>query len=502
MNGKQIRLITFILCIVMIVGLVGIGSGPSPAEAQIGPSCGNGLWDTTYYNDVTLTTPAYIGCTVSTQLNQGLFWGTGSPVGGVNPTNFSGRYVANITFVSAGTYRFTSTFQDGARLYINGQPTAINFWGVDIASPQTVFADYFAPAPNTTVSVTLEIVKYTGNGQVNLNWALIGGGGLTPTPAPTGTPWTAEYFNNRTWTPPMISGPSLPAGPLAVDWQFAAPVAGVQADEWSSRFTSVVYFPTGGLITFEARADDTVVVRVDGTVVTASAPFFQETTYTGSVQLTPGNHTIVVEHTDIVVQAYLFVSWTGGGVVGGGGGDAGGGGGVVSPTGVTATVTASVGLNFRTAPTTGAGRIGRLDFGQTFAVLGRNFDGTWAYLEALGTRGWSYARWLDFNGDFLSVPVLDSAGNPYQPSGEVVMFARPVGNMRVRECPGFGCGRLGFVPWGDVVGVYGQSLDRRWIKIEYVDPAGNILIGWSYKIWYRHADDLTRSLPRDLPFAE
>jgi uncharacterized protein YraI len=293
---------------------------------------------------------------------------------------------------------------------------------------------------------------------------------------------------------------------LSIDWQFEAPAAGVLADGWSSRFTRVVNFPSGGDVSFETRADDTVTIRVDGNVVTTSEPFFVEgAIYRGSITLTAGSHTIVVEHTDIVAQAYLFVNWSGGGDSSGAGGSGGGGSGgtpVTSPTGVTGTVSAKVGLNFRQAPSTGSTKIGKLTSGQTYAVLGRNADSSWAFVEANGTRGWAFARWLTFSGDFNTVPIVDSSGNAITMAAGVVINARPVGNMRIRECAGFNCGRLGFVPWGDTVGVFGQSADHRWIKIQYVDGTGNVVIGWSFKLWYRLIDDLSRGLPSDLPIVQ
>lgn len=502
------RLLVGLVCLAFVAGLVGFiptGSQPPTALAQTGPTCGVGLWDTTYYNDTNLISAAYVGCTASVQLNTGLFWGTGGPVGGVGPNNFSGRFVSNITFLTAGTYRFTTTFQDGARLYINGQATAINYWGIDLASAQTLSADYYVAAANQTVTVALEVAKYTGNGQINLNWALISTGAFTPTPSVTSNPWTVEYFNNLTHTPPSIYGSPIAGGALNINWGLSAPVGGINADGWSSRFTTTVNFSTGGIVTFNAQADDTVTVWVDGQAVTASAPYYTPgVTYTGTINLTAGIHTIVVEHTDIADAAFVSVSWSGGGSSGGANPTAGPTSTpvVTSPTGVTARVTAQSGLNYRTAPTAGATRIGRFNINTVLPILGRNVDSTWAYVEGLGTRGWVFARWLAFTGDFGTVPVLDANGNPLVPSTDIVMFARPVGNMRIRECPDFSCARLGYIGWGRVVGVYGQSADGRWIKVSYTNSTGQTIVGWTYKIWYRTTDDLNRNLPSTLPFAQ
>lgn len=491
-------------CMLILVALIGTtvfdgGMRPAPVAAQ---NCTAGSWQTTYYSNTTTFQggPANFSCTQPSQLNMGLFWGPNPPIGGVSANNYSIRFSGTINFPTAGTYRFTSVFQDNARLLINGALTSINFFGVDITTAQTQFADFTVAVPNTTVAITLEMAKFTGDGQINLNWALGGGGGGggTPTQVP-GNPWTSEYFNNRTFTAPSIIGATIPAGPLAIDWQFAAPAGGVLADGFSSRFTRVVNFPTGGNVTFTARADDTVTVRVDGTPVTASAEYFIEQTYSGSINLTPGNHTITVDHTDIVAQAYIFVNWTGGGDTSGGGTGTGGTGGTVtSPTGVVGTVNTGV-LNFRQGPSTGAQRISQLRRGEQYAVLGRNFDSTWAMLDVAGTRGWVFARYLTFSGDFSTVPITD--GSDAAPAVGAVMQARPVGNMRIRACPGFNCARVGFIPWGEFVDVFGQSADHRWIKISYSTPSGPV-VGWAFKIWFRRVNDLTVGLPSDLPVVQ
>lgn len=515
MKNRALRVIVALISVVLVAELLGMAAlaptasfvAPQSAEAQQGASCGFGLWDTKYYPNTTLTPTQGQAtyCVTNNQLNAGINWGSGSPLQGIVGTDYwSSSFEAQVTLGSAGTYQFTTTFQDGVRLYVNGQPIINNF-GSDVGSAQTANGTYVAAAANTVVLVRLEHVNYTGNAQASLNWSLTTGGGGTP---PTGQPWTAQYFNNRTFSGTPISGPSLPAGPLAIDWQFNAPAGGVVADGFSSRFTRVVNFPSGGVVNFEARGDDTVTVYVNGTPVTASAPYFagEGVVYRGSITVPVGDSTIMVEHTDIVDQAYVFVSWTGGGDTSGGGtGDGGTGTPVVtSPTGVVATVNTSV-LNFRDAPSTSGNRITQIRRGEQYAVLGQNADGTWAYLVVNGVQGWSSAQYLTFTGgDFASLQALNAAGQPIttNTSGDVVLLARPVGNMRIRECPSFSCTRLGFVPWGDTVSVFGLSLDGRWIKISYTGASGTPVIGWSSEIWYRVVGDLSQPLPSNLPIVE
>ena len=306
----------------------------------------------------------------------------------------------------------------------------------------------------------------------------------------TTNPWTAQFFNNRTFTAPVVATLSYPAGPLQNNWQFSAPASGVIADGWSARFTRVVYFPTAGAVRFEAKADDTVTVYVDGTVVTASATYFIDTTYAASINLTAGWHTIVVDYTDIAAQAYVFVNWSGGGTstqnptV------------PTSPTGVTGTVS-GVNLNFRDAPSLSGNKIGVLQRGTTYALLGRDFNGTWAYLSANGTRGWASAAYLAISGNFNGLPVLSGSGNtpPSVPVGTVVTTALPIYNVAIRACASTSCNQLGLALWQSTVDVFGQSSDGLWIKIRYTSSSGNVIIGWSYKSFYLNGGLALPALP-------
>lgn len=290
----------------------------------------------------------------------------------------------------------------------------------------------------------------------------------------SGNPWNAQFFNNRTFSGPVVATLTYPAGPLQNNWGLSAPAANVIADGWSARFTRVVEFPVGGSVRFEARADDTVTVYVDGMVVTASATYFIDTTYAASITVAPGWHTITVDYTDIVAQAYVFVNWSGGGTS------------TTPPpsTSVTGTI-ATASLNFRNGPSLSAAKIGTLNRGATYVLLGRDTSGTWAYFEANGVRGWASAAYLTINGNFSALPVLGGGNTgPSVPVGTVVTTARPIYNVAIRSCPSSSCTRLGLVLWQAQVDVFGQSADGLWLKIRYTTASGNVIIGWSYKAYF------------------
>lgn len=302
----------------------------------------------------------------------------------------------------------------------------------------------------------------------------------------TTSPWTAEYFNNRNFTGTPKYGASAAPGFLNLDWGTNAPHPEIPADDWGSRFTAAMTVQYAGNVTFEARADDTVTVWVNGQVVTASAPFFiPGAIYRGTIFLNPGTHTVVVHHTDITDKAYLNVTWSSD---------------VAS--GVTATVQSTIGLNFRDAPSTSGNRIGILPYGATYPVLGRNGDASWAYLDANGTRGWASTAFLAINGNIFALPILDASSGGGSPTpapspGTVVTQGRTIYNVIIRNCPATSCTRLGLAPWQAVVDVYGQSADRQWVKIKY-----GTTVGWAYKDFIRNVGDFNVRMPDTLPIVQ
>jgi uncharacterized protein YraI len=204
---------------------------------------------------------------------------------------------------------------------------------------------------------------------------------------------------------------------------------------------------------------------------------------------------------DLAAEAVIQVDWTG--AASGGGSSCATQGGIVdSPTGVTATVAANVGLNFRECPSFSCTRITVLQNGQTYAVLGRNQDATWAQLSVDGTIGWALAEWLTFNGDIFSVPVVtpgeETGPPPGLPEGIPI---RAVGNVRVRECPSLRCARITYVPWGTRVAAHGESQNGLWLLISYDDPELGVITGWSYKLWYFN-DEFKLPLPEFPVIAE
>lgn len=133
----------------------------------------------------------------------------------------------------------------------------------------------------------------------------------TPAPLPAPTPvvitdWRGEYYAN----PSMSGNPVLVRNDAAInfDWGLSAPAAGVPADNFSARWSRVLYFPAGSY-RFTVRADDGVMLWVDDVLLVDQWRDTSATTYTAEVSLPDGLHNVKVAYYDRASSAIIQVSW-------------------------------------------------------------------------------------------------------------------------------------------------------------------------------------------------
>lgn len=112
---------------------------------------------------------------VKTQLNPQINfnWGSGgpkngdnSPMSSVGPDNFSVRWTGQIQALEAGTYTFTTTTDDGARLWVNNQ-LVIDKWRSQSA---TAWSGTISLAAGQKASLKMEYFEANGNASARLNW--------------------------------------------------------------------------------------------------------------------------------------------------------------------------------------------------------------------------------------------------------------------------------------------------------------------------------------------
>lgn len=219
--------------------------GASTIYAQNGPTPQHSdpTWQVSYWNNKTLAGDPLLQ---STEANLDWNWGTGSPHASIPADGFSARWT-RIIDVTAGSYRFTATADDGIRVYVDNN-LIINQWHDHPA--QTFTADISLSAGHHQVVV--EYYENSGQAVAKLTWAPAS---VTP------VNWYGEYFNNRT----LSGAPVLVRDDAEINfnWGAGSPAAGLPADGFSARWTRTVNFPAGNY-RFTTTSDDGVRLWVNG----------------------------------------------------------------------------------------------------------------------------------------------------------------------------------------------------------------------------------------------
>lgn len=146
------------------------------------------MWTAEYFTNPNLSgSPAKI--LTETAINYD--WGTGAPTTGIPADNFSVRWTTNADFLG-GTYDFSTTTDDGVRLWIDGE-LVIDQWREQAATTFTVRRTLSAGSHR----VQMAYFEAGGVAIAKLQWQLAPGDGTpTPTPAPTPLPGSEILVDN------------------------------------------------------------------------------------------------------------------------------------------------------------------------------------------------------------------------------------------------------------------------------------------------------------------
>ncbi len=232
-------------------------------------------WRGEYYNNPNLAgTPAFVRNDSAINFD----FGTAGPGGNVPGTNFSVRWTRS-QFFNAGHYRFTTTTDDGVRLWLDGQllidqwkDQTLKSWSADITLTEG------------THWLQMDYYQRGGNARAVLTW----------TAEQTTEFWRGEYFSN----------PSLEGAPvftrdesdLDFDWGTSAPGRGIKNSDWSARWTTrrMIYAP--GYYTVVGIGDDGFRVWVDNTLLIDEWHDQPPTPHAAVVYLNAGQHDWRVEY--------------------------------------------------------------------------------------------------------------------------------------------------------------------------------------------------------------
>ena len=230
-----------------------------------------------YFNNKTLSgSPALSRC--ETEVNND--WGGGSPHASVSADNFSVRWIKNLDVQTAGVYGFSTTSDDGVRLYVDNS-AVIDNWTDHGPTVNTA---------NTTLSVGIHVVR--------MEFYESGGGAVAKlsisAPCTPGTnTFCVEYYNNTSLSGALAY--STTESTINHDWGNGGPGNGVNNDSFSGRWQGNFNF-TAGNHTFTTTSDDGVRLYVDGNLVINNWTDHGTTNNSVTLNLSEGAHLVKMEY--------------------------------------------------------------------------------------------------------------------------------------------------------------------------------------------------------------
>ena len=280
--SKKIRFL-FGLAFICLLAAPAYAQEPWPPQ----PQHTDPYWQVSYWNNMTLSgNPSITGTDANLDHN----WGSGSPHANVPADRFSARWKRYID-VSAGTYRFTATSDDGMRVYVDDR-LIIDQWHDHPA--RTYTADVVLTAGHHLV--TVEYYENTGYAVAKVTWA----------PAPTTIHnWRGEYFGNRS----LSGSPTLTRDDANIDfnWAYGSPASTVPSDGFSARWTRTVHFEPGSY-RFTTTTDDGARLWVNDHLLIDKWRDQPYTSYSGTIYVA-GDASIKMEYYENGGAAAARLTW-------------------------------------------------------------------------------------------------------------------------------------------------------------------------------------------------
>ena len=196
--------------------------------------------------------------------------------------------------MSAGTYHFSATSDDGIRLWVDAT-LVIDQWTDHSATTYT--GDVALTAGTHLVKV--EYYEHQISAVARVAW---------PPTLVAGSGWLGEYWNNTG----LSGSPTLSRADttLSFDWGTGSPDASLPADGFSARWTRTMNFGAA-TVSFTACADDGVRLWVNNNLLIDQWSDKAITCYTDSIYVS-GDVPVRMEYYENAGFAATRLSWTGG----------------------------------------------------------------------------------------------------------------------------------------------------------------------------------------------
>jgi hypothetical protein len=200
-----------------------------------------------------------------------------------------------------GNYEFGMFYDDGARLYVDGQ-LLVDGWN----ATQHYESRYMSPGKH---NLRLEYKNNAGHAIVQLWWR---GPGALPANTESRDPiqWWVNYWGNQSQWQDAVGHRNEGTGFIDRQWNDNGPGFGIPNNHFSLRFERTVYFSCG-VYRFHLLSDDGSRLTIDGSVVPTFDHFTSGTwDTTADVTFHAGSHELKVDYFENGGGARIYFDWT------------------------------------------------------------------------------------------------------------------------------------------------------------------------------------------------
>jgi len=237
-------------------------------------------------------------------------WGTGSPDSSIPVDHFSARWTGQLQAKYSETYTFTTTSDDGVRLWVNGQ-LLINNWtnhaAVDNSATITLVA-------GQKYDIIMEYYENTGGAVAKLFWSspntpkqIIPQSQLSSPAVPT-SGLKGEYFIGQ---PLATLQMTRTDATVNFDWGTGSPDPSIPVDHFSVRWSGHLQAPSTGAYTFYTDSDDGVRLWVNNQLLIDNWADHALVENSGTITLQAGQqYSIRMEYYESTGGAVAKLLWT------------------------------------------------------------------------------------------------------------------------------------------------------------------------------------------------
>lgn len=444
-------------------------------------------WRGEYYNNrIVAGIPALVRDDAEINFN----WALESPaIEAINAEGFSVRWTRTVN-LPAGLYRFTTTTDDGVRLYINNRKV------IDVWVNQTLYA-HTADVNHTggPIAIKMEYYDALGLAEAHLSWEKIGEAGPAAGPTQLGN-WRGEYYANTV----LAATPAFVQYDADIDfnWGLESPIptydsAELVQDGFSVRWTGNLNLPAGQY-QFITSTDDGVRLWVNNRLVIDKWRNQAELAFNATVDLPGGLVPIKMEYYNAEHIARAKLTWTR--LDGPLPADRGlappvaqpsssGGTGTAAPAPIdlppitipdnapVITVTETT-LNVRAAGNMLSDVVSTVSRNDELPVLGRNEFNTWLQIVLPDNRlGWVSILYINAPFDIAELEVVNNPTTAIEvdASGNITPTAVVNSSLnQLRTGPNMMAPQNGSLPRNTTVTVLGRSQYNTWVLVNL--PSG------------------------------